>query len=103
MKNFEGWKRKYIFLAVIPVIGAFAVFGDKGLWDVYKLRKERDGILKYNQTIEAENKALEEKITLLNTDKRYIGYIARTELGKLGRNEVVYKIEDQKPEKPPVN
>lgn len=96
MKKTEGFKKKYLLLAFIPAIAAFAVFGDKGLLDVYGLKKELNGILSYNSTLEAENKSIEEKINLLKTDRRYIGYIARKELGMIGKNEVVYRIEETK-------
>lgn len=96
MKKKEGFKKKYLLLALIPAIAAFAVFGGKGLLDVYKLKRELNGILSYNRSLDAENRALEEKISLLKTDRRYIGYIARKELGMIGKNEVVYRIEETK-------
>lgn len=77
---------------LIIAIGAFAVFGDRGYLDVYRLRAQRNAILKYNKSLEQENRLLEEKIERLKTDKRYIGHIARTELGMIGKNEVVYRI-----------
>lgn len=95
-KLFPGWKKKYVFFALIPAIGAVAIFGDKGLFDVYKLKKELNGIIKYNTSIEQENAAIEENIRLLKTDKRYIGYIARKELGMIRKDEAVYRIEDPK-------
>ncbi|MBI5588142.1 MAG: septum formation initiator family protein [Deltaproteobacteria bacterium] len=96
MKKTEGFKKKYLLLALIPAIAAFAVFGDKGLLDIYRLKKELNGILSYNKSLDDENRALEENIRLLKTDKRYIGYIAKKELGMIRKNEVVYKIEDPK-------
>lgn len=97
MKKTEGFKKKYLLLALIPAVAAaFAVFGDKGLLDVYRLKSELNGILSYNRSLDDENRALEEKIGLLKTDRRYIGYIARKELGMIGKNEVVYRIEETK-------
>lgn len=90
----KGWQKKYIFLAAVLLIAGFAVFGDKGLLDVYWLKSERDGILSYNRDLEEENKKLEASIRLLKTDVRYIGFIARKELGMIGKNELVYKIGD---------
>ena len=95
-------KRKFaIALAVIvaATLGA-AVFSNRGLRDVYRLKTERDRILAYNRTVEIENAELEEKIRLLTIDKRYIGYIARTELGMIGRDEMLYKIEATEPATP---
>lgn len=92
--SFERFKKKHVWLlAVVLFVGIAAVFGDKGVLDLYKLKQERDGILAYNASLEKENAGLAEKIKLLENDKRYIGQIARKELGKLGKNEVVYRIE----------
>jgi len=91
-KGSKGWQKKYVFAVVFLLIAGFAVFGDKGLLDVYRLKSERDGIISYNMELEAENSTLEQSIRLLETDQRYIGFIARKELGMIGRNEVVYKI-----------
>lgn len=89
-------KKLLLAAAVLVAVAAFAVFGDNGLLDVYKMRKERDGIIAYNTALEAENKGLEEQIALLKTDKRYIGRIARKELGMLGKNEMIYRFEEVK-------
>lgn len=94
-KTMEGLKKKYVvLLAAVLAVGAAAVFGDKGVLELYRLRTERDGILSYNRSIEGENRDLAEKIKLLERDRRYIGQIARKELGKLGSNEVIYRIEE---------
>lgn len=92
-KTIEVFKRKYILLAGLLLVAVVTVFGDKGIYELYKVRQERDGILAYNHSLESENRELERQIRLLETDKKYIGQIARKELGKLGRNELVYKIE----------
>lgn len=92
-KNTGGWKKKAILLTAIAGIAAFAVFGDKGLLEVYRLKKERDGILAQNSALKRENTELGEKIRLLKTDNRYIAHIARQELGMIGKNEVVYRLE----------
>jgi len=88
-------KRKYLLVAaLLLVVGVVTVFGDKGIYDLYKVGLERDGILAYNRTLEIENRELERQIRLLETDRKYIGQIARKELGKLGRDELVYRIEE---------
>ena len=94
-------KRKYVLLAGLVLVAVVTVFGDKGIYDLYEVRKERDGILAYNHSLESENRELERQIRLLETDKKYIGQIARKELGKLGRNELVYKIEPAGKDKAP--
>ncbi len=83
-----------LFLLFVFVLALFAVFGDKGLVDVYRLKKERDRIVAFNRSLEKENSELEKKITLLKTDKRYIERIARDELGMIAPNEIIYMTED---------
>lgn len=95
-KYMTSLKKRHILIMGMLAIGAFAIFGNNGLITVYKLRKERDGILAYNRSVEKENRDLERRITLLKTDKRYIEHIAKKELGMIGRNEVVYRIDPQK-------
>lgn len=88
-------KRKVIAAVVCAtalVVAAAAAFGDKGFLDVWRLKKDRDNILAYNKTLEAENRDMEDKIRLLKTDKRYIAYVARKELGMIGKDEILYKL-----------
>ncbi len=88
-----------ICVAVIIAITAFAVFGDNGLLDVYRLEKERDRLANKIDSVTMENKQISREITLLKTDKRYVVKVARKELGMIGKNEVIYKLEKQEPEK----
>lgn len=90
----RSWlNKRNIFIAAITAVFLFTVFGDKGLIDLYRLGHERDGILAQNRTLEGDNRELEKKIMLLKTDKRYIEHVAKTELGMIHRDEVVYKLE----------
>ncbi len=90
----KGKRKRYLILLAITAITVFAIFGDNGLLDVYRLSSERDRILSYNSSLEKENKALEREIELLKTDKDYIGSLARQELGVIGKNEIIYKVKD---------
>lgn len=100
MKNkFSGINKKHVFYISVSLVAIFAVFGNKGLVAVYKLRSELRGITSYNKILEKENKSLEKEIELLKTDRRYIEHVAKQELGMIGRNEVVYKIEEKTPAK----
>lgn len=94
IKSENFLNRRYAALVAILIVAGWAVFGDKGLVDVYRLGQERDGIINHNIALEARNRALEEEIRLLNTDKRYVGYVARRELGMIGKDELLYKLED---------
>lgn len=82
-----------IFGAAILAITLFAVVGENGLIDAYRFKKERDRISLLNRTVEEENKRLADEINLLKTDRNYISRLARNDLGMVGKNEVVYRIE----------
>lgn len=98
-KSPEGLKKKrLIVLAAVVFVGAAALFGEKGLLELYRVHKELSGIQAFNRSLEKENRDLEDKIRLLESDKRYIGRIAREELGKIGRNEVIYRIDEPRAE-----
>jgi len=87
------FKAVYIFGAVIFAITLFTVFGEKGRVDVYRIKKDRNNILQYNNALKKENADLERKIALLKKDPRYIADIAKKELGMIRKDEVVYRFE----------
>ncbi len=94
-KKKSSIKKWHLFSTCIVAIVLFAIFGDKGFIDAYGLRAERDGIVEFNHSIEEENRDLEKRIELLKTDKRFIEFIAKKELGMIGRDEVLYRISGQ--------
>ena len=87
--------------AAVAASLVYAVFGSGGLVDLYSLSLERDGIVEFNRELARENRTLEKKVERLKTDTRYIGRIARSELGMIGTNEVIYRIEDPGPAQTP--
>lgn len=90
-----GSKKKIYFIVIIAAISVLAVFGDKGLLDVWKFRKERQKLLVQKSQLEGENRRLAEEIRLLKTDKQYALSIARQELGMVKKDEVIYMIEKE--------
>ncbi len=91
-----GSNRRYLFVFILFVlaVSVFAVFGDKGLLDAYRLKSELSQINGYNAKLQGINTELTEEISLLENDKRYIAFIARKELGMIGRDEILYKFEE---------
>ncbi|HHL40916.1 MAG TPA: septum formation initiator family protein [Deltaproteobacteria bacterium] len=90
-------RRSYLtaaFCALIVVIVALAVFGDKGLLDVLRLMDEKERIEAGNRELAAENERLAREIRLLKEDRRYIETVARGELGMVGRGELIYLFDD---------
>ncbi|MFZ3073094.1 MAG: septum formation initiator family protein [Thermodesulfobacteriota bacterium] len=93
--NSAGSKKRIYFIAIIAAISVLAVFGDKGLLDVWKFRKERQKLVVQKSRLEDENKRLADEIRLLKTDKQYALMVARQELGMVKKDEVIYMIEKE--------
>ncbi|NIR14199.1 MAG: septum formation initiator family protein [Desulfobacterales bacterium] len=101
--GYEQLKRRLrLLFLVFTIIGlcVYAILGENGLLDVYKIKGEKEGIVRENATLEAENKRLAREVELLKTDKRYIAKVARKELGMIGEDEILYKIKDDDQPKP---
>lgn len=92
-KDDKSWLFLILALVLVAII-AFAVFGNNGLIDVYKLKNERDAIADKTLRLKKENKQLASEIALLKTDNRYVAKIARDELGMIGKDEVLYKMDE---------
>lgn len=100
--------KKYIGRAVLIggllVLVYFFLFGDYG---VQRIRKQRQEIVRLEQTVERlqqEQEELKKTIELLKTDPEYIEKIAREEYGLVKEGEIIYKVvppahEDQTEEK----
>ncbi len=88
-----GKKHIVIFAVVLAAITAYAVFGERGFVDVYRVKAERDVLAARSLSLASENEQLSREIELLKNDGRYIASVARKELGMVGRGEVIYKIE----------
>lgn len=85
-----------IFLLIVLVIALFAVFGDKGFVEVYRLSSDKDSIVESNRVLSEENSKIKGKISRLETDDKYIAEIAKKDLGMVATDEVIYIIDNSK-------
>lgn len=72
----------------------YSLFGDKGYADLNMMKKGRDSLILDNEKLEQENLQLYRAIERLDKDDVYIESIARKELGVVGKDEIVYTIEN---------
>jgi len=72
----------------------FILFGDSGLADLRLLKMERDRLIEKNDKRAQDNLLLYREIDRLKNDLQYIENVARQELGMVGKDEVVVKIND---------
>ena len=91
----KGVNRKIVItiLLLISVMIFFAFFGNKGLLQVYRLRKELKEIERANMELQRENERLKAEIENLRTHEKYIEELARRELGLVKKGEVVYQFD----------
>jgi cell division protein FtsB len=72
-------------------MAAWLGFGERGFIHLYRMEKDRQAHVARIQTLEKENQALLEEIKRLRTDKDYLESVARTELGLVKDNEILYR------------
>ncbi len=95
MRFFGPLQKKYLLFLGLFISGMllFALFGSRGLIQIYKLKEERDRIQAGNARLQEENRRLEEQINRLRTDKEEVEKIAREERGMVRKGEIVYQFE----------
>lgn len=91
----KRYKRRVLvtILLLVGVMIFFTFFGDKGLLQVYRLRREMREIERVNMELRQENDKLRAEIGNLRTNKKYIEELARRELGWVKKGEVVYQFD----------
>ena len=88
-------KRRILILVIISllILGSLTFFGEKGIFNLLRLRKEVARINEKNVQLEEENQKLKEEVKRLQSDKRYIEEIARKELGMVKEGEIIYRFD----------
>jgi len=74
----------------------FIIFGDQGFIDLFQLQKEYQKLSLYRSELEQENVQLHRIIERLKHDPEYVERIARTELGMVQKNEVIFQFSRSK-------
>lgn len=87
-------KEKLIFTTGMVLLFAFLfviAFSEKGAVDLYQLHLKKVRIERLGVDLQKQNRALYDNIQRLKNDGEYIENIARTELGMVGKDEMVYQ------------
>lgn len=69
------------------------IFGDDALLELNRIKKERNILIKKNEELARDNSSMYTEIERLKHDPEYIENVARKELGMIGKNEIIFKIE----------
>ena len=95
MGPLKGYNKRVLvtILLLVSVLIFFTFFGDKGLLQVYRLRRELKEIERVNTELRQENYRLRAEIDNLRTSKKYIEELARRELGLVKKGEIVYQFD----------
>jgi cell division protein FtsB len=83
-------------LALVALILGFALFGDRGILYMLKVSGQKADLVQKITDVESENRALRSEIDSLRSDRRYIERVARTELGMVRDDELVFQFSDRK-------
>lgn len=92
-------KAPFFILFVFGALVVWLGFGEHGFIHLYRVQKERQAYIQKNKKLAEENQALFEEIRRLRTDPKYVGYIARKELGLIKKNQVIYRFSGEKKQK----
>ena len=91
----EGGRFNLWPLALIAVILGFAFFGDRGILHMLKLSNQKAALEQKLSDVRMQNEKLRVEISSLKNDRRYIERIARTELGMVRDDELVFQFADK--------
>lgn len=94
-------KEKMIVTAGMVMLFAFLfviAFSEKGAVDLYQLHLKMVRIQQSGVALQQQNRALYDNIQRLKYDGEFIENIARTELGMVGKDEMVYQFKKKKQE-----
>ncbi len=84
------------------VLFFIVTFGNRGLVDVYYLKKDMKSLTERNLQLEKDNAELRRTIYRLIEDPEYVESVAREELGMVGKNEIIYHFKSEdKPKNDP--
>ena len=92
-------KQKIIVAAGMAVLFSFIfliAFGERGAVDLYQLHLRKVRLHKSSLELQKKNQDLYHNIQRLKDDAEFIENIARTELGMVGKDELVYQFKKKK-------
>jgi cell division protein FtsB len=92
----DGGRLNFWPLALVALILGFALFGDRGILHMVKLSGQKADLAQQIAKAEAGNQDLRDEIDSLRGDRRYIERVARTELGMVRDDELVFQFSGRK-------
>ncbi len=95
MLFFHSLPKKYLLClgALVCAMILFAIFGGRGLLQIYHLKEERERIYLSNARLREENQKLAVQMQRLRHQKEEVEKIAREEQGLVKKGEIIYQFE----------
>ena len=89
-----------LFLGIVLFVVYIFLFGDYGVYRMWKQRKEIAELQRTIEALQLEQEGLKQEIYLLENDPEYIEKIAREKHGMIKEGEKIYKIVRSQKEEP---
>ncbi|MBI4209860.1 MAG: septum formation initiator family protein [Deltaproteobacteria bacterium] len=81
----------WIFVAIFTLAGlGYATWGERGMRDLFILKRHLRHIEERNQQIRVANRELTAEVDLLRKSERFIEKVAREELGMVKDGELIF-------------
>lgn len=78
-------------LGLVVLMFGFAFLGDRGVLTLLKMTQQKTALVAELKQISSQNDDLRQEIAALRSDRRYIEKVARTELGMVRDDELVFQ------------
>jgi cell division protein FtsB len=78
-------------VGVVAIMLGFAMFGNRGILHIFKLKRQQAALEEQLAQIETVNNGLRREINSLSTDRNHLERMARSQLGMVREDEVVYQ------------
>lgn len=83
------------FLIIIALLmGVIVIFGDRGLIDNFRMKERLSFLKSTNSELARGNEDLKRDIALLRDDLSYIEMVARSELGMVKKDTLVFQFDN---------
>jgi cell division protein FtsB len=89
-------RRPWLPLGVVAVVLVFALFGDRGFLYLFKLKRQQADLQGQLAQVEAVNDGLRREIASLSSDRQHLERLARSQLGMVREDEIVYQFSSKK-------
>lgn len=84
----------FVLIFLISMMLFLIISGDRGLAGLKQVQQKKESLIQSNQSLRLKNYEAYRKIERLQRDPAYIEAIARTDLGLIRKDELVFKPHD---------